>query len=198
MCSFILYILRTILFFLWQPLVLFSSIVQFFLKIQLLLLYSFNNFWIFNWKWILAQASCVYKGLVDLYVSTSDSCYKWDTCAVQSILMSIGGGICQFASLLRQFGMSNMLLSLLNVVFFLWGLDHWSIRIYACTAHWRSFLWIKWKINYSTVILFLPLFFCHCLLKTRKAKRSICYKIKEIESILNLNFQRTATSFYTV
>jgi len=49
------------------------------------------------------KASCVYKGLVDLYVSTSDSCYKWDTCAVQSILMSIGGGICQFASLLRQF-----------------------------------------------------------------------------------------------
>lgn len=46
------------------------------------------------------KASCVYKGLVDLYVCSSDNCYKWDTCATQSMLMSIGGGISHFKPLL--------------------------------------------------------------------------------------------------
>lgn len=49
------------------------------------------------------KASCVFKGIVDLYVCSSDNCYKWDTCATQSVLMSIGGGICQFKSLLKEF-----------------------------------------------------------------------------------------------
>ena len=52
------------------------------------------------------KASCVYKGLVDLFVYTTDNCYKWDTCASQSILMSLGGGICSFDALYKDFGES--------------------------------------------------------------------------------------------
>ena len=35
---------------------------------------------------------CVVLGLADVYVSSKASTYKWDTCAGQALLQSIGGG----------------------------------------------------------------------------------------------------------
>lgn len=39
---------------------------------------------------------CVFLGLVDVYVSSKASTYKWDTCAGQALLQSIGGGCIEY------------------------------------------------------------------------------------------------------
>ncbi len=39
---------------------------------------------------------CVAVGLVDLYVTSKPSTYKWDTCSGQALLLSLGGGCVEF------------------------------------------------------------------------------------------------------
>ena len=36
---------------------------------------------------------CVIEGSADVFVLTVPSCYKWDTCGPQAILLALGGGI---------------------------------------------------------------------------------------------------------
>jgi len=52
------------------------------------------------------KVTCVYKGIADLFVTSTDNCYKWDTCAVQALMISIGGGICQFSALCENFNVN--------------------------------------------------------------------------------------------
>jgi len=41
---------------------------------------------------------CVFLGLVDVYVTSKASTYKWDTCAGQALLQSIGGGCIEYVN----------------------------------------------------------------------------------------------------
>ncbi|KAK3512638.1 hypothetical protein QTP70_018773 [Hemibagrus guttatus] len=43
---------------------------------------------------------CVIQGLVDMYVLSEGSTYKWDSCAPHAILRAFGGGICDLSQCL--------------------------------------------------------------------------------------------------
>lgn len=43
---------------------------------------------------------CVIQGLVDMYVLSEGSTYKWDSCAPHAILRALGGGICDLSQCL--------------------------------------------------------------------------------------------------
>lgn len=48
------------------------------------------------------KALCVILGLVDVYVFTEDSTYKWDSCGPHALLRSLGGGMADLKECLRQ------------------------------------------------------------------------------------------------
>lgn len=39
------------------------------------------------------KSLCVVQGLVDIYIFSEDTTYKWDSCAAHAILRAMGGGI---------------------------------------------------------------------------------------------------------
>ncbi|TSW21779.1 Inositol polyphosphate 1-phosphatase [Bagarius yarrelli] len=45
---------------------------------------------------------CVIQGLVDMYVLSEGSTYKWDSCAPHAILRALGGGICDLRQCLSS------------------------------------------------------------------------------------------------
>lgn len=48
------------------------------------------------------KALCVILGLVDVYVFTEDSTYRWDSCAPHALLRSLGGGMADLKECLRH------------------------------------------------------------------------------------------------
>ncbi|XP_062383376.1 inositol polyphosphate 1-phosphatase-like [Sardina pilchardus] len=48
------------------------------------------------------KALCVILGLVDVYVFTEDSTYKWDSCGPHALLRSMGGGMADLKECLRH------------------------------------------------------------------------------------------------
>lgn len=48
------------------------------------------------------KALCVILGLVDVYVFTEDSTYKWDSCGPHALLRSLGGGVADLKECLRR------------------------------------------------------------------------------------------------
>lgn len=48
------------------------------------------------------KALCVILGLVDVYVFTQDSTYKWDSCGPHALLRSLGGGMADLKECLRR------------------------------------------------------------------------------------------------
>ncbi len=45
---------------------------------------------------------CVIEGCADLFIVTKSSCYKWDTCGPQAILMALGGGIIKWEDMVNR------------------------------------------------------------------------------------------------
>lgn len=48
------------------------------------------------------KALCVVLGLVDVYVFTEDSTYKWDSCGPHALLRAMGGGMADLKECLRH------------------------------------------------------------------------------------------------
>ena len=51
---------------------------------------------------------CVCDGLVDAYLLTKSSSYKWDTCGPQAILRALGGDVLTLRKSLQSSGLSQL------------------------------------------------------------------------------------------
>ncbi|XP_063788811.1 inositol polyphosphate 1-phosphatase [Pseudophryne corroboree] len=60
---------------------------------------------------------CVIQGLVDFYVFSEDTTFKWDTCAPHAILKSLGGGMLELSECLRSVQKSNKLTARPHVLY---------------------------------------------------------------------------------
>nr|XP_004660269.1 inositol polyphosphate 1-phosphatase [Jaculus jaculus]XP_045003676.1 inositol polyphosphate 1-phosphatase [Jaculus jaculus] len=50
------------------------------------------------------KSLCVVQGLVDIYIFSEDTTYKWDVCAAHAILRAMGGGVVDMKACLQRSG----------------------------------------------------------------------------------------------
>ncbi|XP_069471767.1 inositol polyphosphate 1-phosphatase [Ambystoma mexicanum] len=55
------------------------------------------------------KSLCVVQGLADVYIFSEDTTFKWDSCAPHAILMSLGGGILNWAECLTKISQDQYL-----------------------------------------------------------------------------------------
>ncbi|XP_053327832.1 inositol polyphosphate 1-phosphatase [Spea bombifrons] len=93
---------------------------------------------------------CVVQGLVDFYVFSEDTTFKWDSCAPHAILRSLGGGILDLSECLKMLRHQNVLTEKPHLLYNsevegATGADRWSNKgglvAYRSEEHLKSFMY---------------------------------------------------------